>query len=261
MSTLDLTYSDIYTAVSNYLGLGNPTTDATELIKVKNITKRGYRKFLMPMDLSTAAFTSGGKQRSQPKPYRWSFLRQTTTLATVAAQEKYDLPTGYNGMIIPLKHTTDDTYNPMEVPLEVIYQKKSESTNESYPLYFAIKEGDFDKIVGRKRELIFYPVPDHVYNYYYTYRFLPEAPVEDGDFFVGPVGSSEAILECALAVAELQEKDMISVHNAEADRLVQQLIGDDKLGSLVGNIGGMIKECGPRRTSVISYDNTQVIPA
>ena len=67
MPTLDLTYSDVYTAVSNYLGLGNPTTDATELITVKNIVKRGYRKFLMPTDMSTIVTT--GRIRSAPKPY------------------------------------------------------------------------------------------------------------------------------------------------------------------------------------------------
>ena len=260
MPTLDLTFLDVYTSISNYLGLGNPTTDATELVKVKNITKRGYRKFLMPVDMSTIVTT--GRITSAPKPYRWAFLRQTTTLATIVGQELYDLPTGYNGMIIPLKHTTEDTFNPVEVPLEYIYQKKSQSTNDSYPLYFAIKEGDFDKIIGRKRELIFYPVPDLVYTYYYTYRFLPEAPVEDGDFFVGPVGSSEAILETCLAVAELQEKDTIGVLNAEADRLVQQLIGDDKLSSLVGNIGGMIRDGRPRRSArIFNSSGTQIIPA
>lgn len=258
MPTLDLTFLDVYTAVSNYLGLGNPTTDATELTTVKNIVKRGYRKFLMPVDSSTI----DRRTRSGPKPYRWSFLRQTTTLATVAGQEKYDLPIGYNGMIISLTHTTDETFNPVEVPLAVIYIKKSETTNRSYPLYFAIKDGDFDKAVGRRKEVLFYPVPDLVYTYFYTYRFLPEAPVENGDFFVGPVGSGEAILETCLAVAELQEKDEIGVHNQEADRLTQQLIGDDKLGALVGNIGGMIKDGRPRRTSrIFNSSGTQIIPS
>ena len=207
MPTLDLNYLEIYTAVSNYLGLGNPTSVAAELVKVKNIVKRGYRKFLMPSDASTV-ITSGSK-RSAPKPYRWSFLRQTTTLSTVVGQETYTLPTGYNGMIIPFKHTQDDTFNPIHVPLEVIYQKKSESTNDSYPLYFAIKEGDFDKIVGRVREVIFYPVPDLVYTYFYTYKSIP----------------------------------------------------DDKIGSLVGNIGGMIKDGRPRRSSRIFFESTQIIPA
>lgn len=255
MPTLDLTYLEIYTAVSNYLGLGNPTTKAAELITVKNIVKRGYRKFLMPVDAST------GSKNTAPKPFRWSFLRQTTTLSTVAGQETYILPSGYNGMVIPLKHQTDETFNPVEVPLAVIYQRKSESTSDSYPLYFAIKEGDFSKAIGRVRELMFFPIPGLVYDYYYTYWFMPEAPVEDEDLFVGPVGGSEAILECCLAVAELQEKDQLGVHNTEANILVQQLIGDDKLGSLVGNIGGMASGSRPRRSARIFSDSTQIIPA
>lgn len=254
MATLDLTYLEVYTKVSEYLGLGSPTVVTAEITQVKEITKRGYRKFLMPVDMSTAT------KRSAPKPYRWSFLRQTTTLATTAGQELYPLPDGYNGMIIPLKHTTEDTYNPIEVPLEVIYQKKSQSLNDSYPLYFAIKDGDFDQAIGRKKELIFYPLPDMEYTYFYTYKFIPLAPVEDTDFFVGPVGSSEAILECALAVAELQEKDTIGVHNKMADVLMQQLVGDDKLGALVGNIGSSNNYGYPRRSSVISKDGTQLIP-
>lgn len=257
MATLDLTYSDVYNAVIAYLGSPSDTADVT---RAKNIVKRGYRKFLMPVDMSTIVTT--GRIRSAPKPYRWSFLRQTTTLATTSGTDTYDLPIGYNGMIIPLKHTTDETFNPMEVPLEVIYQKRSESTGDSYPLYFAVKEKDFDKIVGRRRELLFYPVPNQVFTYYYTYRLIPEAPVEDDDLFVGPVGSSEAILECSLAVAELQEKDGTAVvHKVAADELVQQLIGDDKLGSLVGNIGSEMRYGRPRRTSVISFESTQIIPA
>ena len=254
MATLDLSYLDIYTKVSEYLGLGSPTTDSTELTLVKEIVKRGYRKFLMPVDLSTAT------TKTAPKPYRWSFLRQTTTLATTSGQETYVLPDGYNGMIIPFKHTTDDTTNPDEVPLEFIYIKKSQSSGDSYPLWFAIKDSDFDQAIGRKKEVIFYPTPNQTYTYYYTYRFTPLAPVEDTDFFVGPVGSSEAILECSLAVAELQEKDEIGNHNKMADMLVQQLIGDDKLGALVGNIGGSNRYGYPRRTSVISKDGTQLVP-
>lgn len=260
MATLELTYSDIYTKVSEYLGLGSPTTDATELVTVKNIVKRGYRRFLMPTDASTAVTI--GKQKIPAKPYSWSFLRQTTTLSTVAGTETYQLPVGFNGMIIPPKHTTPQTLNPVQVPLEVIYQKKSETTGNSYPLYFAIKDGDFNKIVGRRMEIVFNPPPDAAYTYYYTYRFIPEAPVEDGDYFVGPIGSSEAILECALAVAELQEKDTLGVHNDEAERLVQRLIGDDKISSLVGNIGGMIKDSSIVRTSTIyDDDGNQLIPA
>jgi hypothetical protein len=253
MATLDLTYKDVWTKVAEYLGLGSSPT-GTDLTKVKDITKRGYRKFLMPIDLSTAAKGVG------PKPYRWSFLRQTTTLATVAGTTTYALPDGYNGMIIPLTHTTSETINPIEVPLEVIYVKISQSINDAYPLYFAVKDVDFDPAIGRKKELIFYPNPDKEYTYYYTYRFIPLAPENDDDFFVGPVGSSEAILETCLAAADLQEKDNIGFHATEADRLTQQFVGDDKLGAIVGNIGSSNRYGYPRRTSIISKDGNQLVP-
>ena len=259
MPTLDLTFLEVYTAVSNYLGLGNPTTDTTDLANIKAIVNRGYRKFLMPVDDSTSVTT--GRIRSQPKPYRWSFLRQTTTLSVVSGLDTYDLPIGFNGMIVPLKHTTPQTLNPIEVPLEFIYEKRSETTGNSYPEFYAIKEKDFSPLIGRRREIIFEPCPNGSYTYYYTYRFLPEKLVEDADLFVGPPGSSEAILECCLSVAELQEKDTIGVHAMEADRLTQQLIGDDKLSSQVGNIGGSRSAGRPRRTSVINDSSgNQLIP-
>jgi len=258
MATLDLNFKNVYTKVSEYLGLGSPTTNTTELVTVKDIVRRGYRKFLMPMENSNIV-AERKKKRVVPSPYRWSFLRQTTTLATADGVDTYELPTGYNGMIIPLKHTTPDSPNPKEVPLSTIYQRKSETTGESYPLYFAIKQGDFNKFTGRSIEIIFSPTPDGTYTYYYTYRLMPDAPVEDDDYFVGPVGSSEAILECSLAVAELQEKDRIGIHQQLADQLVQQLIGDDKLNSLVGNIGG--SEPAYRRTATIyDDDDNQLIP-
>lgn len=253
MATLDLTYKEVYTKVSEYLGLGSSPT-GTDLTKVKDITKRGYRKFLMPVDSSTAAKGVGAR------PYRWSFLRKTTTLATVAGTETYLLPDDYNGMIIPLTHTTSDTVNPIEVPLEVIYVKKSQSINDAYPLYFAVQDVTFDATVGRQKQLIFYPNPDKIYTYYYTYRSIPLSPENDDDYFVGPVGSSEAILETCLAAADLQEKDNIGFHAAEADRLTQQLIGDDKLGAVVGNIGSSNRYGYPRRSSIISKDGSQLVP-
>jgi hypothetical protein len=178
----------------------------------------------------------------------------------VTTTDTYDLPDDYNGMIIPLTHTTSDTINPIEVPLDVIYIKKSQSINDAYPLYFAIKDKDFVAGIGRKKEIIFYPTPDQVYTYFYTYRSIPPAPEGDSDFFVGPFGATEALLETCYAVADLQEKDVMGIHAVEAEALTQRFIGDDKLGALVGNIGSSNQYGYPRRSSIISKDGGQLLP-
>jgi hypothetical protein len=49
-SDLQLTFSDIYTKVSEFLGLGSSPT-GTDLTKVKDLTYRGYRRFLLPKNV------------------------------------------------------------------------------------------------------------------------------------------------------------------------------------------------------------------
>jgi hypothetical protein len=255
MPSLKLNFGQVYKKVGEYLGI--PTlTDASDITKCKELTLRGYRRFLMPTDLSTG------------RTYRWAFLQKTTTLDTAVNVDTYKLPIGFSAFITPFTHTVPVSYNPIQRPLDFIYVQKSLSTGTGYPRWFAIKTGDYNSINGQQDEVIFFPPPSAVLHYYYVYVFTPQAPVNDEDVFVGDELTSEVILECALAAAENFEKDGVSgtiqgLHEQTAEKLLQQEIGEDKRQSQVGNLGKMKDgktDFDIIRTSTVYLNSTQVIP-
>lgn len=254
MATLRLTFSDVYTKVCEYLG--QPSPDEAQITNAKEITLRGYRKFLMPVDLSTG------------KTYRWSFLEKTTTLSTEVGIDTYKLPIGFSGFITPFTHTQPVSYNPIQRPLEFIYLQKSMTNGNGYPRWFAIKNGDYSPITGQLDEVIFFPIPSAVLNYYYTYVLTPQPPINDNDIFVGNDFTSELILQSALAVAEIFEKDGISgqvqgLQNGEYEKLLQQAIGEDKRKFQIGNLGQITngkRDFDVIRTANIYLNSVQQIP-
>jgi len=232
VANLKLTFGDVYTKVSEYLGLGSAPTDS-DLVIVKDLTFRGYRKFLMPIDLSNPR---------NPVTYQWKFLERTTTLSIEADQDTYNLPEDFSSFVASLTYITPISVNPIEKSLSFIYEQKSFNRGTGYPIYYALKTGEFEQISNGKTEIIFWPTPSQSATYYYTYLSVPPKPVEDDDVFVGGDLASEAILESCLAAAESYKYDTPNaqnpkIHATEADRLVQALIGKDKRDRLVPYLG------------------------
>jgi hypothetical protein len=254
-SNLKLTYKEVWTKVGDYLGIPN-LVDTADIERCKQLVLRGYRRFLMPIDSSTG------------RTYRWAFLQRTTTLDTAVNVDTYKLPVGFSALITPFTHTVPVSYNPVQKPLDFIYVQKSLSTGTGYPRWFAIKTGDYNTLTGQTDEVVFFPPPSAVLHYYYTYVMTPNAPVNDNDYFIGCELASEVILECSLAAAETFEKDGVTgqsqgLHEAMADRMLQQEIGEDKRQSQVGNLGQMKSgktDFDIIRTSTVYLDSTQVIP-
>lgn len=224
MASLKLSFTDVYTDVGKYLGIPS-LSNANDIAKCKRIVYRGYRKFLMPLDPSTG------------KIHKWKFLEKTTTLSIVADTDTYKLPIGFSSFVTPFTYTSAVTVNPQQRTLTFIYEHKAQTSTSGPPMYFALKDGDYDEINGQQYYVVFWPTPAAAATFYYTYVLTPPAPVNDDDVFVGDALTSEAIMECALAVAELQENGSLGVHNQEADRIVSQLIGKDKSDSLVPYLG------------------------
>jgi hypothetical protein len=252
MNNLKLTYSDVWTKVSEFFGLGSSPT-GTDLTKCKNATLRAYRRFLFPLDLS----------QNPPKTYRWKFLEKTTTLSTEADTDEYNLPDGFSKLIHPFTHTTPVSFNPRSKPLSFIYEMKATSTGTGYPKYFALKIGEYDQITGQRDKVVFWPTPSDTYTYYFTYILTPPKPINDGDYFIGDAYASECILESALAMAELEKDDKSDVHAKEAERLIQASIGREKEDYLIRELGMMAngKYSEYIRYAVITdTEGTQILP-
>lgn len=216
MSSLALAFSDIYNQVSEFLGTTNSPA-GSDLTKAKDLTYRGYRRFLMPIDLSTGVH------------HTWSFLKKTTTLSTEDGKWAYELPSDFGSIVVSFTFTSQKTYpNPESRSEEFILRNHSMVDYSGYPQHYAVRTGSYTPATGQKYEVIFYPKPDGIYDYYYTYVVEPEKPTADTDVFVGGIGASEAILQCCLAEVEIQEEEKGGLQEVKANQLIQALIGQDK---------------------------------
>ncbi|KKK52090.1 hypothetical protein LCGC14_3108410, partial [marine sediment metagenome] len=106
-------------------------------------------------------------------------------------------------------------------------QARVTSVATSYPRIFAIRNVKYVKEIGTLKDVIFYPTPGTVRQLNYSYVISPPKPTADTDLFVGGPWASEAIMECALAAAELQEDDIQGVHTQAAASLLHQLVETD----------------------------------
>ena len=226
MSRLTITYSDLYTKVSEFLGMGSSPT-GTNLTKVKDIVARGYRQFLYPIDKKTGEL------------HVWSFVKQLYTVATKPGIWKYPLPDNFSEFIDEPHFDDDSGYHEVtRIAPEQILEKRAISVSSGFPLYCAVAPFTFDGQIGTFYELWIDPKPDTVYPLKFFYRIDPLKPSNDGDFLVGGIKAVEAQIETCLAIAEKQEDEEVTTHSRESLRLIQDLIRADVVDEtgILGNL-------------------------
>lgn len=215
MARLVWTFSDVYTKVSEFLGLGSSPT-GTNLTKVKDLVYRAYLKFLMPIVID------------KNQTYIWSFCQKDYVLSTKANESSVILPEDFESFVSPLKYGPDDHYPMIEISIALLRKHRSMGlTGTSYPYEYALSNTAYSVETGQRRTVEFYPTPNDQYELYGTYAFTPEKPTSDTDYFVGGSLASECILEMSLAEAEAQEDETIGTHSAKATALFNQLLRQD----------------------------------
>lgn len=211
MSRLTLTYSEIYTLVSQFLGEGDTASTAT-----KALVARGYRQFLYPIDQQTGEL------------YVWSFVKQFHTINTISGKYKYELPLNFSDLLDVPHFDDEQGYRELsKVGPEQILEQRAASISTMYPTEFALAPFTFDAKIGTYYEMWLDPVPDGAYILKFFYRIDPLKPEATTDLLVGGVRATEAILETCLAVAEKQEDEVAGIHTQESARLIQELIKSD----------------------------------
>lgn len=214
-SDIILTFSDIYTKVSEFLGLGSSPTGAN-LTKVKNLTYRGYAKFLAPVNMRNGRL------------HIWSFLRKELIIDTVAEQDEYLLPQDFNYMNIGLDFSDDAGYPPLQgTTMRKIRTMRAASSTDGYPQFWTLINTDYTVEAGSQFAVVLYPTPSQHHILHCEYIMEPDKPTDDAHYFIGGATVSHAILECALACAELQEDDTKGIHDAEAARWIQTCVEQD----------------------------------
>jgi len=208
-------FSDVYTKVSEFLGLGSTPT-GTNLTKVKDIVYRAYMSFLMPLNP-----TSGNI-------YVWSFLTKTASLTTKTGHNQVMLPLDFNDFVVDLTYAPTEKRELEEITLSQLRDKQAYFDSTSYPNVYAVLQGLYSPKTGQQKFVEFYPKPNSEWELRYAYSFIPEKPTEDADYFVGDTFASECILQMALAEAESDEDETVGVQQGKANQKLNALIARDK---------------------------------
>lgn len=239
MARLVLTYSEIYTLISQFLGEGDTASDAT-----KAIVARGLRQFLYPIDARTGEI------------YVWSFVKQFYTINAVSGKYKYELPLDFSDFLTAPQFDDEQGYNELtKIAPEQILKIRAGSVSSGFPTYFAIAPFIYDNAIGTMYELWLDPVPDGAYLLKFLYRIDPLAPSASTDLLVGGVRATEAILESCYAVAETQQDEVIGLHSQLANEAIQKLIRADvqDTSDLLGNLSTP-KPSGYRWGTMVDVD-------
>ena len=215
MANLRLTYSDIYTRISNFLGLTDTGTapTGTDLTTCKDICQRGLRQFLYPIDQRTGDY------------WEWSFLRPLHTMNLLRDKWRYQLPEDFSSIITDPTYSEDGSFKQIaRTTPDNIMNLMAAGAVDYAPYYYTIVTSDYDPEIGEFEEIWFYPKSDSSYSIQFFYKSDPTKASNADDFLPGGVKSTEAILENCLAVAESQEDDVLGIHTQLAQKLTQDLI-------------------------------------
>lgn len=239
MASMKWTFSEIYKKVSEFLGLGSSPA-GTDLTKVKDITYRGYMKFLLPLNPRDSEI------------YIWSFLKQEWKLQLEAGKWEYPLPEDFERFHRKLEYDAGERTAILTlVPHDTIMRDRNVVEWNSFPSRYAIRVAKFDQSVGSRKELVVYPTPNGTHVINSTYVMTPAKLENDGDFFIGGPLESEAILQCCLAIAENQEDEVLGIETQRAVEMIQSLIRKDKGGS--PDTVGEVRDGNIGRTSIMDY--------
>lgn len=231
MARMTLSYSDLYTKVSNFLALTTTNTapTGTNLTICKDIVDRGVRQFLYPIDMKYGT------------PHEWSFIKQYWSFNTINGKWKYSLPIDFSDTLTELSFEDSRALRPItKISGQQIKERRSYTVTSGWPFYFAIVPQRYSIEIGTTYELWLYPVPSEVYTFSLFYRIDPVKLAATTDLVIGGVMAIEAILESCLGVAELQEDDSAStIHQTKANELIQTAIRFDSTKSDTDTIGNL----------------------
>ncbi len=229
------TFSDVYTKVSEFLGLGSSPA-GTNLTLVKDLVYRAYMHFLMPMDVENRSI------------YVWSFLHKTASLTTKTGVNQVQLPLDFDNFIVGLKYGPVQRRGIREVSLKYLRESQGWTESTSYPFEYAVVQGMYSPSTGQNKMVEFYPVPNGTHELRYVYSFIPEKPVDDSDVFVGDALASECILQLALAEAESSEDETLSVQKQKAMEILQMTMKKDmpKVPATLGVVSDGVELWGNR---------------
>ena len=213
MSTLRLTFQDLYNEVAQFLGTyGSSGPSGADLTEAKNTVHAGYRRFL--------------------NVYDWSFTKPILKISTVANTWEYNLPEDFSHFIGPFNFSAGASYPTLEErSVEDILELRSSLDHTTYPEYYAIRTGPYSPETGQFFELMFYPTPNAAYTLFGRYKLYPKKLSANADVAIGTPGTDEALKAVCLAEAEVRKDEIPGAQS----QLMQQVLADAIRGDKMRN--------------------------
>jgi hypothetical protein len=233
-STLSISYDDLQAEVGEFLHYGPDaaTWSAEETKRVDRLIQAGVRQFYFPPAMEGVELG-----------YQWSFMRPTTTLATVAGTRAYDLPDNFSAIVGELHYETNVFYHAItSVPQGRMQELIEYEDDQEKPRFFTTQFKTSTGATGQRHEILFWPKPDAVYTL--TYRYEAYAGKIDPVNYPYPLGGmkyGECLIESCLAVAERRGNDEMGIHEAQFQRLLMAAVSADRRQSpqRYGQMGGV----------------------
>lgn len=214
-STLSLGYPDIASEVAKKLGLPTDAADrsAAEIALIDDIMQSGVRQFYFPPILP-----------GEEHVHQWSFLKPTTTLATVADDYDYDLPDAFGYIDGELTFAASDNQGG---PLKKVGEgqirvwREAGGDDSGVPSFYAVRPKSATAgTTGQRWELLLWPTPDAIYTLSYKYAALAGAISTGSPYPLGGMSHAETVLQSCLAVAEMRD---MGVHGPEWEGFIDRL--------------------------------------
>lgn len=188
-------YTDFETDLAVHLGYtADPDNWTTvERAELKREINKAYRYILYP-----------SKIPGMSMPHTWSWMRRQTTIATVASQETYTLPSDFGAMNGEKMQYASETgwLEVQRTSIQDIRRRKMWTEYEEKPFLFAVTWAAPVGGLVQRQELTLYPTPDDAYTLHYEFSVLADALSETRPYPLGGPRISQLMVEACKAVGE-----------------------------------------------------------
>jgi hypothetical protein len=197
---LDLTYSNFQVELADFLGWTRDSDSwtADETSRLQSIIDSGYRQFIYPPVAP-----------GETVAYRWSFLRPTATLNTVANTYLYDMPTAFGYIAGDMYYDEDQDESQIieQTTPGMIDRNRAVRDYQGRPYLFALRPKSTSQSAEQTTELMLYPTPDAAYAIVYHYDAKVDVVSGTYPYPLGGQAHSETILQSCRDIAAARYKD------------------------------------------------------
>lgn len=220
-SSLSLAYSNIATAVAQFLGWNTTLSSLStaETNAVYRAIDSGYRRVITAVDPRTG------------KKHRWSWLFTSSTIVTTADDSTYDLPDDFGSMAGDIYYPADEGRDPLRnVGYAKVLELLAQSDTDGYPEVYCIRwDKSFDGTAGQRAQITLYPTPDSAWTFVYRYKVLVPENIRSATAYPrGGMEHAELFRQAAVAAADLQENDNLGAQEQMYKEMLIQSIESDK---------------------------------